>query len=269
MSSLGTYLRDLRARRGASLEEVARHSRVAPRYLASLEADQFDELPAPVFARGFVRAYCQALGHAPDEALRLWDSRPGVPPPPPRIAVGARAEPDPRTRTALVVSFGLLVILGAGLLAAALLIRPGAPGRLDQRAAALPASREPAPRPEPTSTPVPATPPLQIERAPEGAVGDAKDDTDLGAAAGGLASPYRLVARTSEATWIRVRTEDGRSSEETVPAGEVREWVSDRPFTVTVGNAGGVTFELNGRTLPVLGARGAVVSRVVLPPEGQ
>jgi cytoskeleton protein RodZ len=81
-----------------------------------------------------------------------------------------------------------------------------------------------------------------------------------------VTSPYRLIARTSEATWIRVRTDDGRSTEENVPAGEVREWVSDRPFVVTIGNAGGVSLELNGHTLPTLGARGTVIPRLVLPP---
>jgi hypothetical protein len=84
----------------------------------------------------------------------------------------------------------------------------------------------------------------------------------------GIATPYRLVARVSEPTWIRVRTEDGRTSEETVPAGSVREWVSNRPFVVTIGNAGGVSFELNGRSLPSFGASGTVISGLVLPPEG-
>jgi hypothetical protein len=78
-----------------------------------------------------------------------------------------------------------------------------------------------------------------------------------------------LIARTNESTWIRVRTDDGRSSDETVPAGEIREWVSDRPFVITVGNAGGVSLELNGRPLPPLGARGAVIPRLVLPPDSR
>ena len=155
------------------------------------------------------------------------------------------------------------------MLAAALLLRSGGPERRERRAAAPVESATQAPRVESTSTARPAPPPMIIERAPEGAAAESTSGVDLGAAVGGVTSPYRLVARTSEPTWIRVRTEDGRSSEETVPAGQVREWVSDRPFTVSVGNAGGVTFELNGRTLPALGARGAVVSRVVLPPESR
>jgi len=85
----------------------------------------------------------------------------------------------------------------------------------------------------------------------------------------GMNSPYRLVARTSEATWVRVRTDDGRNSEESIPAGEVREWVSNRPFILTVGNAAGVSFELNGRAVPQLGARGTVIPRLVLPPEAR
>jgi hypothetical protein len=89
------------------------------------------------------------------------------------------------------------------------------------------------------------------------------------AAARGLAAPYRLIARTTETTWIRVRTEDGRTSEETIPANEIREWISNSPFIITIGNAGGVSLELNGRVLPRLGASGSVVTRLVLPSDTQ
>src|SRR5882724_2690930 len=84
-----------------------------------------------------------------------------------------------------------------------------------------------------------------------------------------IVSPYRLVARTTETTWIRVRTEDGRTSEETIAPNEVREWVSNGPFVLTIGNAGGISLELNGRPVPRLGASGAVITRLVLPPDIQ
>jgi hypothetical protein len=80
-------------------------------------------------------------------------------------------------------------------------------------------------------------------------------------------SPYRLVVKTTEPTWLRVRTSDRGVSEENIPAGQTREWVSNRPFILTVGNAGGVTLELNGRPLPALGASGAVIRDFVLPRE--
>ena len=57
MASVGDYLRELRQRRGLSLEEMSRATRVASRYLECLESDRFSALPAPVFTRGFIRAY--------------------------------------------------------------------------------------------------------------------------------------------------------------------------------------------------------------------
>jgi hypothetical protein len=104
---------------------------------------------------------------------------------------------------------------------------------------------------------------------PAVSVRDASDPSpvDLRTLIGSATAPYRLVATTTEATWVRVRTADGRQSEETIPAGEVREWVSNQRFTVTIGNAAGVRLELNGTALPPLGARGAVIHRLVLPPE--
>jgi cytoskeleton protein RodZ len=331
MASVGTYLQELRARRGVSLEEISRTTRVAPRYLLALENDAFSELPAPVFIRGFIRAYCQALGESAQEALAIYDGHEGRPLPPPlRASTPTRARAtDARPRGALVVSFVLLVVLGMALFTVALVIRPG--DRVDRPGVeALPEPR-PAPQPEassdgepatptqgtapapandsppspatarstpPTpvtatpSTPVTPTPPAPVRptptapAAPVPSVGPPKPEAtsaprtaavqvppaptpSLEVALGPVSSPYRLVARTNETTWIRVRMEDGRSSEETVPAGEIREWVSDRPFVLTVGNAGGVSFELNGRALPPLGASGVVIPRLVLPPDAR
>lgn len=82
-------------------------------------------------------------------------------------------------------------------------------------------------------------------------------------------SAYRLVARTTAPTWIRVRMADGRTTEETIPPGEVREWISNRPFVLTIGNAGGVALELNGRALPALGRAGEVIGRLTVPAEPQ
>jgi cytoskeletal protein RodZ len=259
MSSVGAYLRQLREARGVSLEEIARTTRVNPAFLTALEADDFASLPMPVFTRGFIRAYCQMLNEPPDQALALFGG--GLPPPaggaPPPPAPGATrregsartvGEPPPRNRGPVLVSFILLIVLGIALFAVTLALQspreaghepvaarapatapaPAAPGP-GARAAAPPAAGAPAPAPAPRPT------------------------------------GYRLVARTVEPTWIRVRTEDGKTTEETIPAGQTREWYSAGRFTLTVGNAGGVSLELNGRALPPLGASGAVIPRLVVP----
>ena len=280
MASVGTCLRELRTRRGVSLEEIARTTRVAQRYLESLEADAYGELPAPVFVRGFIRAYCQALGESSDEALACYDTREGREPPPRPAPLPRPGASEPRTRGAIVVSFILLVVLGMALFTVALIIQP------DDRAERSRTELGPAPPPPdsagepatstpPVATPLPPAPGLPAWAAPAAPPPPAVAASPpapvlvpgLETLAGSVSSPYRLIARVSDPSWIRVRTEDGRTSEETVPAGEVREWVSDRPFVVTIGNAGGVALELNGHVLPPLGARGTVVPRLVLPPE--
>jgi hypothetical protein len=64
---------------------------------------------------------------------------------------------------------------------------------------------------------------------------------------------------------MRVQTEDGRVTEELMNPGETREWLSNQRFVVTIGNAGGITLELNGRELPPLGPSGQLVRQLVLP----
>jgi cytoskeleton protein RodZ len=75
----------------------------------------------------------------------------------------------------------------------------------------------------------------------------------------------RLVVRAVEPTWIRVQADGGRIVEELLPLGATREWTAERRFLLTVGNAGGIEIELNGRPMPRLGERGAVIRQLELP----
>lgn len=235
--ALGDYLRGLRLASNGSLEEMARSTRISERHLRALESDDHQsELPAPVFVKGFIRAYCDFLREPADEALRLYGDMLAVRP-------AAPVRPLPRRGRAswishpIVVSGVMLVVFGAGLLALNLGVG-GGPRRAVEPGA-------PAPRSEPA---VANTPPAMVAVSePEGVVAQ------------------RLVIKAVEATWIRVQTDDGRVAEELLPPGATREWTSGKRFVLTVGNAGGVELELNGRPLPSLGARGAVIHRLSLP----
>jgi cytoskeleton protein RodZ len=311
MTGLGAYLRELRERQGLSIDELSRATRVLHHYLEALESDDYRSLPAPVFARGFIRAYCQAVGVPPDEALARYEQHifPRrreatslvAPPPPDQQARAAAVERrQGRTRSAVLVSFASLLILGAALYAVHLGREPGGDAdsgpRVEVVAAPAPA-RAPAPPETAAASSAPATPatpaaqpasthpaPVIAPAAPAAPAPNPQPSVQPGStipsasppsvpAAGAAVSPaagsaYRLVARTTETTWMSVRTQDGRTiSEETIPAGQVREWVSNRPFVVSIGNAGGVALELNGRAFPPLGPSGAVIRRLTLPSE--
>ncbi len=109
MGELGTLLVRAREARGLTLEDAERDTRISRRYLQALEAEQFDVIPAPVYARGFLRSYSQYLGLDPQEALDMFprddDYEPSQPVAPrasmnqPVSAVGA-ARPTWRRPTA-------------------------------------------------------------------------------------------------------------------------------------------------------------------------
>lgn len=72
MSELGSLLVRAREARGLTLEDAERDTRISRRYLQALEAEQFEVIPAPVYARGFLRSYSQYLGLDPQETLGLF-----------------------------------------------------------------------------------------------------------------------------------------------------------------------------------------------------
>ena len=70
--SVGSFLRSEREHRRMSLLEVSRLTRIPTSSLASIESDRFDELPGDVFVRGFLKAYAQAVGILPAEAIARY-----------------------------------------------------------------------------------------------------------------------------------------------------------------------------------------------------
>src|SRR5215210_2101001 len=56
MGELGSLLIRAREARGLTLEDAERDTRISRRYLQALESEQFEVIPAPVYARGFLRS---------------------------------------------------------------------------------------------------------------------------------------------------------------------------------------------------------------------
>jgi cytoskeletal protein RodZ len=52
----------LRVELGIGIDEMAARTKIHPRHLAALEQDDFANLPAPVYYRGFVDSYLRYLG---------------------------------------------------------------------------------------------------------------------------------------------------------------------------------------------------------------
>ncbi len=70
--SISERLRAAREARGVDLFRVERDTKIRMKYLAAMEQGDFAELPADVYARGFLRNYASYLGLDPDEAESEW-----------------------------------------------------------------------------------------------------------------------------------------------------------------------------------------------------
>ncbi|MBI5202308.1 MAG: DUF4115 domain-containing protein [Elusimicrobia bacterium] len=58
---IGSTLRQARIRRGQSLEVVSQQTRIPKKMLEALETNRFEEFPAIVYLRGFLKNYCDHL----------------------------------------------------------------------------------------------------------------------------------------------------------------------------------------------------------------
>ncbi len=69
MKSLGEYLQAERLARGISLEQISADTKITMSMLRAIEEGDIGELPAPVFTKGFLRAYAERIGLDPDAVI--------------------------------------------------------------------------------------------------------------------------------------------------------------------------------------------------------
>ncbi len=114
---VGETLQAARERKGVDLYRAERDTKIRLRYLAALEDSDWDELPAPVYTKGFLRNYAIYLGLEPEEILDRWReemeqqrtaTRVAVAPPPMPLA-----EPGGRrfTISPAIIVAGLVVLV--------------------------------------------------------------------------------------------------------------------------------------------------------------
>lgn len=82
MDELGHILREARENKGLTLQEVHEQTRINTKYLSAFETGQYDALPSPVHARGFLRNYARFLGLDPKPLLERYKLNQSLPQPP-------------------------------------------------------------------------------------------------------------------------------------------------------------------------------------------
>ena len=243
--TFGEHLRREREMRGVSLDEVSQATRIGTRFLEALESERWKDLPGGVFNRGFLRSIARYLG-LDEEALvvdyaQATNDHPQMAEWSPS-ALDRGAESRPRSSARLVF---LLVLLLLTALGAACWWGWTQYGSL-WRAWRSPLPAVPAPKP-------PAAPP---------AAGTAGGSEPL-TAASGTGSPSSASAVSEE---LELRVEVTRTTEVSISGdgkslfqgkmsrGENHTFTAKERFDVSAKNSIALVLELNGVSMPPVGA---------------
>ncbi len=76
--TLGEKLKKLRSERRVSLNDISKFTKVQVKYLESLEEGRYDELPADVYIKGFLKSYADFFGLNDKVLIRLFEKERGI-----------------------------------------------------------------------------------------------------------------------------------------------------------------------------------------------
>jgi cytoskeleton protein RodZ len=246
--SIGERLRAGRERAGLSVAAAAEKLHLDIKVIEALEADRFAELGASVYVRGHLRRYADFVGEPGAELVSNYTAREVRPPPPDLTQVPhPERRADPRRLVTPLVGLSCAAVL----LLAIWWVLAGSHGNSDAPIESSTAAGAVVPdRVAPTS---PAVQALPVE-APKPAAGTAvvaaappKRDASTETAPP-PAREMRLKLELTNDSWVEIYDARGeRLFYDVASAGSVQSVSGRGPLRVVLGNAAGVTVEVDGR----------------------
>lgn len=235
MASFGENLRRERELRGVDLHEMAEATKISIRFLQALEQDRVDILPGGIFPRAFVRQYGKYLGLDPERLVAEFVFAYGGEPVPTR-APSAQVHLDRSNHWWM---------MGAAVLLIAAFLGWRAWGRSSSQAQA--------------EAPVASAPPLTFPR----------DRVFPPPSAGGEVPAGVVVALTvRKKSWVEAKVDGTSVLSRVMDEGETHRLDAREAVTLSLGNAGGVEYSLNGRPAASFGRDGEVRRNIVITAAG-
>jgi cytoskeleton protein RodZ len=276
MNEFADELRAAREAKHISLTDLSSSTKIQLKYLRAIENGEFSFLPEP-YIRAFIRDYAKAVQINPDAVIAKYEASmkkveestqvsqpeptepermPPVPTDGPRHPAEISRPPRPPLRELLIAQTPKKKWLPVAALILLIVV------------VALVATLTTSGRKEPVAE----TPFEQVIKEKELASPGRSDS----ATATTIPSSHLyfhgdsliLEGRTSQDVWVRVAIDNDSSKEYLFRPNAVRTWKARQKFDVSLGNAGGIDFHLNGRDLGTLGKSGAVVRNVIITRNG-
>ncbi|MEO1591856.1 MAG: RodZ domain-containing protein [Cyanobacteria bacterium J06632_22] len=240
--ALGDMLRQARLSQGRSLQEVAHGTLIRQPLLEALESANMAELPEPVYVRGLLRRYGEALGLDGETLASQYFARPATRKSVPKWRLGL---PQPQLRPFHLYGAYILLIAvsvsGLSYLLQRTTPEAAAPPLLDPAAVEqlMPEQTAPQPQTEPAAEPSPLP----------------------------LDSPVVVQMELTEQSWVRIVADGQTEFEGILQQGDSRSLSAEQSITIRAGNAGGVVVSYNASAPETMGKPGMVAERTFSPDE--
>lgn len=247
MSSYGLYLQTVRVDKGIPIEKVAEESRIRAEILRSIEAEDHANLPDDVFVKGFLRLFATAIGADPEEALRRFALRRE-----PAQAVMSRSHAESQKAGPIWLTLLWIAALMGCLIGGTLFVYQKVYQKEKDVAPHASVVNGKDDAPATSQTPSVGTP-MDKPTAPV-------ETTDRETSDGIDTAAYVLEIVCHEDTWLKVIADDARATEHYLTTGETLTLNANTMFNLLVGNAGGVSVQLNDKPVPISGVSGQVVN---------
>lgn len=255
MAGEGAILRMAREEKGWSYEEVEDAIKIRVRYLSALENEEYNVLPGATYTRGFLRTYAKHLGLDPQEIIDKFN-----------MSFAKEAQPAMTTPLAPIpqkqVWFRPLVIAVMAILAiiivvVVIMLTRGDNPEIGYKPPTLPTAPPTAQEDNNTDETENdnSSNPAQNSGQPAGQPGEQPEVYD------GIVAELTF----NSDCWLVVEVDGKKEINGMVASGTTKTLEADQKIEfVRVGNAGGLTLTVNGKTLPPLGKTGAVVDNYVI-----
>lgn len=293
---LGEWLRERREELSISLDDAQEATRIRVRYLEALEAEDFEALPNPVVARGFLRNYASYLDLDPQEAADRYTGVDGPAEPEPVPVeepspfasesfnpVPLHEMPGRRPRwwlpAALVivlVALGFLawkgypyvtnwlssVATGGGSALSGRQTSPALATASHSPTVGVLRTARPTNVPSSTATLTEPPPTLELTLVPTPTSAPSDTPSPSPTPTQPVYTGIFLELVFTDTAWIQVTVDGVREFQGELEADTYRSFYGEHRIELRIGNAGVVKVAVNGQKLGTLGEPGDVVDRI-------
>jgi len=246
--STGAKLKSLRLQKGLSLEDVHKKTKIHLNILKAIEEDSLVNF-SPIYIRGFQKIYCKFLGIDPKECIvdykepsssvRTVEKEKEKTAPAWQFKL-PKVRVKPKALILVILAFFFIIFLFK--LGKAVSSKPVKPKQAVKRAPAAVVSK-PSGKQQVQST--------------------AKEQASAPAA-----KTITLDIHTKEDTFTQVKADGKVVFQNVLRKGRSESWQAKEKIELSVGSAGAVELEVNGKRISGLGRRGQALKNILITKEG-